>query len=170
MHLYGGTVAELARHTGDEAVIAASEQRFTKAFGQAPSAQEVQSWRRSWPALVKVLQDAGLGELYVLLEYCLPATGERVDALLLGTDTNGHPCAVAIELKQWTHVRLSGLRPGMVRTGEAATNRTAVAGPTPGAVMSRRATGSALATAASSRSAWLISPLRSSIIRSWRSM
>lgn len=118
MHLYGGTVAELARHTSDEAFITATRRRFTKAFGQAPSTQEVQSWRRSWPALIEVLQAAGLGELYVLLEYCLPATGERVDALLLGTDTHGHPCVVAIELKQWTHVQLSPLRPGMVRTGE----------------------------------------------------
>ncbi|MGW4743919.1 DNA/RNA helicase domain-containing protein [Streptomyces sp. NPDC004290] len=118
MHLYGGTVAELARHVGDETFIAAAEQRFTKAFGEAPSTQEVQSWRRSWPALVKVLQAAGLDDLYVLLEYSLPATGERVDALLLGTGPDGNPCAVAIELKQWTHVQLSRLRPGMVRTGE----------------------------------------------------
>ncbi|RSS57525.1 DNA/RNA helicase domain-containing protein [Streptomyces sp. WAC01280] len=118
MHLYGGTVAELARHIDDEAVIAAVERRFTKAFGHAPGPQEVQSWRRSWPALIEVLQAAGLRELYVLLEYCLPATGERVDALLLGTDADGLPCAVAIELKQWTHAQLSPQRPGMVCTGE----------------------------------------------------
>lgn len=75
MHLYGGTVVELARHIGDETFIAAAERRFTHLFGVPPSAQEVNSWRRSWPALVKILQAAGLDDLYVLLEYSLPATG-----------------------------------------------------------------------------------------------
>ncbi|WP_055566984.1 DNA/RNA helicase domain-containing protein [Streptomyces atriruber] len=118
MHLYGGTVAEAARGVGDEAFVAAAEQRFTKVFGVAPSAEEVRSWRRSWPVLVSILCDAGLNDVYLLLEYSLPATGERIDALLLGKDADGRLCAVAIELKQWTRAQLSSARPGMVRIGE----------------------------------------------------
>ncbi|MFE7927519.1 DNA/RNA helicase domain-containing protein [Streptomyces sp. NPDC057456] len=118
MHLYGGTVAEAARDLGDEAFIAAAERRFTKLFGAAPSTQEVHSWRRSWPALVAILRSAGLNDLYLLFEYSLPATGERIDALLLGKNADKSLCAVAIELKQWTRAQLSPARPGMVRIAE----------------------------------------------------
>ncbi|MFF1443355.1 DNA/RNA helicase domain-containing protein [Streptomyces sp. NPDC058295] len=118
MHLYGGTVAEAARSVGDEAFIAATERHFTKVFGGAPSAQEVHSWRRSWPSLSAILHSAGLDDLHLILEYALPATGERIDALLFGKDAEGGLCAVAIELKQWTRAQLSLARPGMVRIGE----------------------------------------------------
>ncbi|MER5464587.1 DNA/RNA helicase domain-containing protein [Streptomyces sp. NPDC002668] len=118
MYLYGGTVAEAARGVGDEVFIAAAERRFTKVFGVAPSAEEVHSWHRSWPALVAILRSAGLEDVHLLLEYSLPATGERVDALLLGRDADGLLCGVAIELKQWTRAQLSPARPGMVRIGE----------------------------------------------------
>ncbi|MFH9829373.1 hypothetical protein [Streptomyces bobili] len=118
MHLYGSTVAQAARSVGDEAFITAAAGHFTKVFGAAPSPQEVHSWRRSWPALVAILRSAGLDGLHLLLEYALPATGERIDALILGKDTDGCLCAVAIELKQWTHAQLRPDRPGMVRTAE----------------------------------------------------
>ncbi|MDQ0577927.1 DNA/RNA helicase domain-containing protein [Streptomyces rishiriensis] len=118
MHLYGGTVAQAARSVGDEAFINAAERRFTKVFGLAPSTQEVHSWRRSWPALTSILHIAGLDDLHLLLEYSLPATGERIDALVLGRDADGCLCAVAIELKQWTRAQLSTARPGMVRVRE----------------------------------------------------
>jgi len=118
MYLYGGTVAEAARQVGDEAFIAAAEKRFARTFGVAPRPEEVRSWRRSWPALTEILCAAGLDAVHVLLEYSLPATGERVDALLVGRAADGLLCTVAIELKQWTHAQLSPARPGMVRTGE----------------------------------------------------
>jgi hypothetical protein len=118
MYLYGGTVAEAARRVGDEAFIAATERRFTTVFGVAPRAEEVRSWRRSWPALIEILRSAGLDAMQLLLEYSLPATGERVDALLLARDAEGRLCAVAIELKQWTKAQLSPRRPGMVRIRE----------------------------------------------------
>ncbi|MFF1318051.1 DNA/RNA helicase domain-containing protein [Streptomyces chartreusis] len=111
-------MAEAARRVGDEAFIAATERRFTTMFGVAPSVEEVRSWRRSWPALVEILRSAGLDAVHLLLEYSLPATGERVDALLLGRGAEGRLCAVAIELKQWTRAYLSPLRPGMVRIKE----------------------------------------------------
>ncbi len=118
MYLYGDTVAEAARRVSDEAFLGAMERRFTTMFGLAPSAEEVRSWCRSWPALVDILRSAGLDALHLLLEYSLPATGERVDAVLLGRDAEGRLCAVVIELKQWTYAYLSPLRPGMVRINE----------------------------------------------------
>ncbi|MFG2895237.1 DNA/RNA helicase domain-containing protein [Streptomyces sp. NPDC048248] len=116
MYLYGGTVAEAAQLVGDEAFIDAVEQRFVKVFGVAPGREEARSWRVSWPALTQILCDAGLNAAHLLLEYSLPATGERVDALIVGREASGRLCTVAIELKQWTRADFHLARPGMVRT------------------------------------------------------
>ncbi len=118
MHVYEGTVQTLAAQLPDPSFLQRAERRFTTLFGAAPTSQEVQSWRRSWPRLVDVLLTAGLGDLYVLLEYLLPATGERVDAVLLGQAPDGRLRTVVIELKQWTKVETNTARPGMVKAGE----------------------------------------------------
>ncbi|MET9320760.1 DNA/RNA helicase domain-containing protein [Streptomyces sp. NPDC003038] len=118
MHVYQGTVQTLAAELADPSFIQTTERRFTTLLGAAPAEQEVASWRRSWPRLVDVLLTAGMGELHVLLEYLLPATGERVDALLLGQAPGGRLCTVVIELKQWTRVQTTAARPGMVKAGE----------------------------------------------------
>lgn len=117
MQLHQGRIADLARNVVDPAFIAASARRFTALFGQEPSAEEVQSWRRSWPALFGALLRAGLGELHVLLEYLLPATGERVDGIVLGESPDGRLAALVIELKQWTSATTIPTMPGMVRAG-----------------------------------------------------
>ncbi|WP_328707663.1 DNA/RNA helicase domain-containing protein [Streptomyces mesophilus] len=108
----------MARDVTQSTFIAACEQRFIKMFGFAPSKEEVRSWQRSWPALMSALCSAGLGELRVLLEYSLPATGERIDALVIGEAPDGRLCTVVIELKQWTTVQTSPLRPGMAKIGQ----------------------------------------------------
>ncbi|WP_030732191.1 DNA/RNA helicase domain-containing protein [Streptomyces sp. NRRL S-237] len=118
MHVYEGTVQTLAAELADPSFIPASEARFIHLFGTAPAAQEVRSWRRSWPRLVDAVLAAGMGELHVLLEYLLPATGERVDALLLGQAPGGRLRTVVIELKQWTKAQTTAARPGMVKIGE----------------------------------------------------
>ncbi|MFE7243806.1 DNA/RNA helicase domain-containing protein [Streptomyces sp. NPDC057580] len=118
MHLHGGEVAEVARDVTQPAFIEACERRFIKLFGFAPSPEEVRSWQRSWPALMSALCSAGLGELRVLLEYSLPATGERIDALVIGEAPDGRLCTVVIELKQWTIAQTSPFRPGMAKIGQ----------------------------------------------------
>ncbi|MFB8038681.1 nuclease-related domain-containing protein [Streptomyces sp. NPDC056004] len=118
MHLYGGTVSAIARNVTQTAFIAECERRFAQKFGVSPSQEEVRSWLLSWPALMSALCSAGLGQLHVLLEYTLPATGERIDALVIGAAPNGRLCTVVIELKQWTSAQTSPLRPGMVRIGQ----------------------------------------------------
>ncbi|SDJ73952.1 DNA/RNA helicase domain-containing protein [Streptomyces indicus] len=118
MHLHGGEVAEVARVVTQPAFIEECERRFIKVFGFAPSPEEVRSWKRSWPALMSALCNAGLGELRVLLEYSLPATGERIDALVIGETADGQLCTVVIELKQWTSAQTTPLRPGMAKIGQ----------------------------------------------------
>ncbi|WP_329115744.1 DUF2075 domain-containing protein [Streptomyces sp. NBC_01465] len=78
-------------------------EQFVHAHGHKPSASEVRSWERSVPALTGALLDAGLGQVEVMLEYALPLTSKRADAVLAGVHPRtGEPSYVVVELKQWS--------------------------------------------------------------------
>ncbi|WP_228470986.1 DUF2075 domain-containing protein [Streptomyces alkaliphilus] len=78
-------------------------ENFAHRYRHRPGASERRSWERSIPALVNALNEAGLGEVEVLLEYGLPLTSKRVDAVLAGVHpTTGDPSYVLVELKQWS--------------------------------------------------------------------
>lgn len=69
-----------------------------------PSEAEYRSWENSIPVLVKVLHQAGLDALTLVLEYQTPI-GSRIDAVLLGEGkTTGRPLVLIIELKQWSAI------------------------------------------------------------------
>ncbi|MEU3494977.1 DNA/RNA helicase domain-containing protein [Kitasatospora cineracea] len=119
MYVHRGTVQETAERATQAAFFDVCARRFEELHGSAVRRQEHESWRHSWPALLEILTRAGLGSLEIALEFTLPATGERVDALVMGQDSRGVLTAVAIELKQWTHARRSRVS-GMVEVG----NRT----------------------------------------------
>lgn len=78
-------------------------ENFRHLHGRTAGQSEVRSWERSLPALVNALMDAGLGEVEVLIEYGLPLTSKRADAVLAGVHpTTGEPSYVVVELKQWS--------------------------------------------------------------------
>ncbi|MER5703394.1 DUF2075 domain-containing protein [Micromonospora sp. NPDC002296] len=80
-------LAERARHSG---------------HGVAPA--EKRAWARSLPVLAQDLVDAGLAQVEVLVEYQLPLTSRRVDAVLAGVDPRtGDDSYLVVELKQWSY-------------------------------------------------------------------
>ncbi|GAA2010230.1 DUF2075 domain-containing protein [Nakamurella flavida] len=71
--------------------------------GARPSPGEVRSWSKSLPVLANDLIDAGLQDVEILLEFQLPLTSKRADAVLAGRHPKtGRPSYVVVELKQWT--------------------------------------------------------------------
>ncbi|MEU6537859.1 DUF2075 domain-containing protein [Streptomyces sp. NPDC047000] len=77
--------------------------QFVHRHGYRPGASEVRSWERSIPALTGALNDAGLGDVEVMLEYALPLNSKRCDAVLAGVHpVTGEPSYVVVELKQWS--------------------------------------------------------------------
>ncbi|MFE2297488.1 DNA/RNA helicase domain-containing protein [Streptomyces sp. NPDC059445] len=77
--------------------------QFTHVHGYLPSTSEARSWERSIPVLAAALNDAGLGDVEVMLEYALPLNSKRADAVLAGVHpTTGEPSYVVVELKQWS--------------------------------------------------------------------
>ncbi|MDP3966717.1 MAG: DUF2075 domain-containing protein [Nocardioides sp.] len=78
-------------------------EQFSFAYGHRPGPAEVRSWERSLTTLTNDLHDAGLDKVEMLLEYQLPLTSRRVDALLCGVHPKtGESSYVVVELKQWS--------------------------------------------------------------------
>jgi len=74
---------------------------------QRVGASEIRSWARSLPLFLADLEDAGLGQVEVLLEHKLPHSPKRVDVVLCGIHPRtGDAAYVLVELKQWSAAEL----------------------------------------------------------------
>lgn len=93
--IFNERVSDLYGLSGEEIV-----QRMENFYADHSDAEK-NSWRVSLPKLIEVVHRAGLGNLYLVTEYELPAGG-RIDATLIGDDDNGNHRALVIELKQWS--------------------------------------------------------------------
>lgn len=75
---------------------------YKAAFGCRAGESEVNSWRNSYPALAEVLAAApAVRVCQIFLEYGMPSSFCRADALIAGLDAKGYRSAVVVELKQW---------------------------------------------------------------------
>lgn len=82
-------------------------QRLVDDQGSAVGYAEQRSWRKSLPVLAEDLDAAGVTGAEVILEYSLPLTSHRADAIIAGTHpTTGAPSFLIVELKQWTHAEV----------------------------------------------------------------
>ncbi|RPK56884.1 ATPase family associated with various cellular activities (AAA) [Streptomyces sp. ADI96-02] len=91
-------------------------EQFFHMHGYRPTASESRSWERSIPALMDVLNEAGLGDVEVMLEYALPLNSKRADAVLAGVHpVTGEPSYVVVELKQWSQAEPEEDDPALCR-------------------------------------------------------
>ena len=89
--------------------------------GHGVSPAEHRSWERSLSVLAQDLADAGLDQVEVLVEYQLPLTSRRVDAVLAGADPRtGADSFVVVELKQWSYATRYEDSDTLVDVGHAA--------------------------------------------------
>src|SRR5260370_39513473 len=101
------SAAGLAEFSASGSVAEAMLEQMLFRHGQRPSPAEVRSWERSLPWLAQDRVQAGLGEVEVLVEYRLPLTSKRADAILAGQHPRtGAPSYVVVELKQWSGAEL----------------------------------------------------------------
>lgn len=118
MLLYRVSALSLVRETatGAEALVQRLSESFRFAYGAAPSAGESKAWARSLPVLAADLVSAGLDQVEVLIEYQLPQTSKRADAVLCGIHPrSGRPSYVVVELKQWTQASAVDIAPDLCR-------------------------------------------------------
>ncbi len=101
MRLYAGSTSNFVLDATRNRVARVLEQEFLSYFRYKPSPGEVRSWEESLARLSLVVSGAGLEDNGIFLEYQLPLTSRRLDALITGENKQGSPNAVIVELKQW---------------------------------------------------------------------
>lgn len=91
-------------------------EQFSHKYGHLPTPSEARSWERSLPVLLQVLNDAGLGNVEVMIEYALPLNSKRVDVVVAGVHpVTREPSYVVVELKQWSQAEPDEDDPALCR-------------------------------------------------------
>ncbi len=100
--LYWGTTGAFIEHEKQNQIATTLTKAFFDHYGWKPPESEVRSWRNSLRALANAIELGGFDDHGLLLEFQLPLTSRRLDAMITGHDRSGHPGAVIVELKQWS--------------------------------------------------------------------
>lgn len=101
MLLYSGTTPDFIKATTHNAIAQRLADAFTAHYRYPPSPSEFQSWQNSLRSFSDVLREGELYQQGILLEYQLPLSSKRIDAILTGCDAT-RDRAVIVELKQWS--------------------------------------------------------------------
>jgi uncharacterized protein len=89
---------------------------YRLATGHGVAASEIKSWKESLRYMASVLRDDAIpNDTGVAVELHIPQSSKRIDVTLSGFDEAGSPCAILVELKQWSEAELTD-KDGIVRT------------------------------------------------------
>lgn len=106
MQLYAGRTREFVHAATHNAIARRLADAFLAHYRYAAGNGEYLSWQNSLRALSSVIEIGGLHETGIVLEYQLPLSSLRLDALITGSaEDRGR--AVIVELKQWTTSELA---------------------------------------------------------------
>lgn len=100
MFLYSGTTPDFIQDTTRNAIANRLAEAFEAHFRFRPPLSEFQSWQNSLRCFADVLREGSLLEQGIFLEYQLPLSSKRLDAMVTGRDCT-RDRAVIVELKQW---------------------------------------------------------------------
>jgi len=101
MRLYAGLSTHFVHDAVHNQIAEKLKSAFFKHYRYQPPPSEVNAWRNSLRAMAAVVEEGGLDDHGVMLEYRLPLTSKRLDCLVCGRDREGRDEAVIVELKQW---------------------------------------------------------------------
>ncbi|MBI2793886.1 MAG: DUF2075 domain-containing protein [Ignavibacteria bacterium] len=105
MRLYSGIWSSFHIETTRNQIAEMLRAAYRTYYGHEPSVSESTSWRNSLSMLDNVGTMASLNDHGILLEYQLPLSSKRLDAMITGYDRESSRRAVVIELKQWERCR-----------------------------------------------------------------
>lgn len=106
MQLYAGSTTDFVRDSTHNAIAGLLADAFFHHYRYMPSDNERRSWHNSLRSLADVIRLGKLDDNGILLEYQLPLTSRRLDAMLTGCSA-GADHAIIVELKQWETAQLS---------------------------------------------------------------
>lgn len=101
MQLYSGSTKLFIQQAIDNQIATTLEDNFKRYMCHSPSSSEVTSWIVSLKDLAYSLREAKLDTTGIVVEYVLPATRKRLDAMIVGVGKDDRERGVIVELKQW---------------------------------------------------------------------
>jgi hypothetical protein len=107
MHLWDGSLSDFVKEGEAGALTGEMLQTFWNHHRYQPSVAETVSWDNSLKALALAVDKSELKDVGVVLEYHLPYTGCRIDALFFGENSFNYYYSTIVELKQWSNATLS---------------------------------------------------------------
>nr|WP_272920506.1 DNA/RNA helicase domain-containing protein [Streptomyces sp. SID5910] len=117
-YLLRGSAAAIADMARVGSLVRELSDYYVIAHGRAPSRSQTLAWERELPRLAQLLVDAGLEQTELVLEYALPGTDVRVDAVVAGLDPLTTDLSyVVVELKAWTSAVVAEDDPTLCRPG-----------------------------------------------------
>lgn len=102
MRLYEGTTQDFDRMVSTNAMVDQLENNFRDYYRHLPSPSEMRAWRESLNFLNNAVRYASIPDTCIVVEYELPFTSQRIDAMLFGKQGDADR-VVLIELKQWSN-------------------------------------------------------------------
>jgi hypothetical protein len=106
MELWHGPINDFIREAESGSLSGKMLQQFWNHYAYLPSESETKSWDNSLRFLADVASSNELKDVGVVLEYHLPYSGSRIDALFFGKNEKETNASTVIELKQWSTVEL----------------------------------------------------------------
>jgi len=101
LQLFSGVTGEFIERSEHSTLAGTLELNFARSMGHKPSPSEVRSWQNSLFHLAIALDKAHVDQAGVVVEYRLPASSKRLDAMIVGPSADDRDRAVIVELKQW---------------------------------------------------------------------
>jgi len=103
MRLYEGTTKEFNDDVVQNKIADLVRERYEEYYHKRANESEYRSWQASLNVLNNSLIHAQLVDNKIVIEYELPYSTRRIDALLFGKDVDEKENIVLIELKQWSN-------------------------------------------------------------------
>ena len=107
MELWHGTLSDFVMEGESGSLTGEMLQSFWNHHRYQPSVSETNSWNNSLKSLATASNEICSKDVGVVLEYHLPYSGCRIDAIYFGKDVTQQNCSAIVELKQWSEVQLS---------------------------------------------------------------
>jgi len=103
MRLYEDTVYEFKKDVQANKLADKLATNFQTYYNREAGVREYRSWQQSLNFLKNSLEIAELVDNQIIIEYELPYSSCRIDAILFGNDINNKENVIVIELKQWSN-------------------------------------------------------------------
>lgn len=110
MQLYAGTTDLFVTQALNNQIGRTLEDNFRRYLFYAPSPSEITSWVVSLKDLAYSLEKATLTNTGIVVEYVLPLTNKRLDAMIVGRGHDNRDRVVIVELKQWKAAYKCGIQ------------------------------------------------------------